>query len=102
MMREVYHNRRTLAVLFLLCLMVCAQTAAVFASVEPHHATGHCCVLCHIGSIPFLETAARAFFAPIVVVERLIHNPDFEASHDVLLTANSSRAPPANTPQQIS
>jgi hypothetical protein len=93
MMREVFHNRRTLVVLFLLCLMVYAQSAALLSALEPHHA-GHCCLLCHVGSLPFLETAAPATVAPVVVVERLLPNPHFEASPDILLNANSSRAPP--------
>jgi hypothetical protein len=95
MTREVHHNRRTLVVLFLLCLMVVAQSAALFSEVEPHHAAGHCCVLCHVGSLHFVDIVASVPVAPIVVVERLIPNPDSEASHDVLLSANSSRAPPA-------
>lgn len=94
MRREVWHNRRTLLVLFLLCLMFYMQSA-LFAAPDAHHATGHCCLLCHIGSLPFLSITAAAPVAPIVVVARLISNPDFQASHDVLLSANSSRAPPA-------
>jgi hypothetical protein len=82
-------------VLFILCLAFYAQSAALFSTLEPHHVTGHCCVLCHIGSLPFLEIAALGHFSPIIAVERLIAHPDFHASHDVLLTANSSRAPPA-------
>ena len=81
--------------LFLLCLMVFAQSAAVLSAIEPHHDTGHCCLLCHVGALPFLEITSPTPVAPIVVVERLIADPDFEASRDVLLNANSSRAPPA-------
>lgn len=95
MEREVHHNRRALLVACLLCLMFYAQSAALLAAIEPHHATGHCCLLCHVGSLPFLEIATPASIAPIAVVERLIPIPDFQASHDVLLSANSSRAPPA-------
>jgi hypothetical protein len=94
MTREIYHNRRTLAVLFLLCVVVLAQSAALLSAIEPHHATGHCCVLCHVGSLPFLESSAPASLAPNVIVERLIPIPDFEAWHDVLIKSNSSRAPP--------
>jgi hypothetical protein len=94
-MREVSHNRRSLVVVFLLCFMVFAQSAALLSAIEPHHATGHCCLLCHVGSLHFLETAAPASIAPILVVERLLHDPDLQTSHDVLLNSNSSRAPPA-------
>ena len=81
--------------MFLLCLMVYAQSVALFAPPETHHTSGHCCLLCHLGTLPFLQVTTGASVAPIVLVERLIPNSDFEASHDVLLTANSSRAPPA-------
>ena len=93
--RKMYYNSRTLVVLFLLCLTFYVQTATLLSAVEPHHATGHCCVLCHVGSLPFLESTSPSSVAPIVVVERLIPNPDIESSHDVLLSSNSSRAPPA-------
>jgi len=95
MTRELYHNRRTLTVLFLLCVVVFAQSAALLSAIEPHHATGHCCILCHIGSLPFVESASPASVAPNVIVERLIPNPDTKSWHDVLLNSNSSRAPPA-------
>jgi hypothetical protein len=78
--------------------MFYAQSAALLAAIEPHHSTEHCCLLCHVGSLPFLETITEPPIAPIVVMERLIPDPDFEASHDVLLNANSSRAPPPSSP----
>ena len=84
-----------MAVLFLLCLMVVAQSAALFGATETHHSAGHCCPLCHLGSMPFVHITTAASIAPVAVVERLIPNPDVEASRDVLLNANSSRAPPA-------
>jgi hypothetical protein len=72
-----------------------AQSAAL-AAPEAHHASGHCCPLCHLGSLPFLHITTTSSVNPVDHVERLILNPDFEASHDVQLTSNSSRAPPAN------
>jgi hypothetical protein len=95
MRQEGDHNRRALLVLFLLCLMVYAQSVALFGAPEVHHAGGHCCLLCHVGTLPFLQITTGTGTAPIALVGRLISNPDFQASHDVLLTANSSRAPPA-------
>src|SRR5579872_2855166 len=96
MARGFCHNRRALAIVFLLCLMSFAQSAALSAPESHHSSGGHCCPLCHLGSLPFLEITTASSIAPVVLVERLIPNPDFEASHDVLLNANSSRAPPAN------
>jgi hypothetical protein len=75
--------------------MVWGQSAGLLATREPHHACGHCCLLCHVGPLPFLQTTSGARLAPIMLLERLAPNPDFEASHDVLPSANSSRAPPA-------
>jgi len=75
-----------------LCLLLYAQSA-LFAAPEVHHPTGHCCLLCHIGSLPFLTIATAALIVTIAVVERLIPIPDCEPAHDVLLRANSSRAP---------
>ena len=88
-------NRRAVCVLFLLCLMVFAQSAAVSADSLTHHSAGHCCPLCHLGSLPFLHVTTAASIAPVELIERLIPIPDSEASRDVLLTANSSRAPPS-------
>jgi hypothetical protein len=97
MARGLCHNRRALVVVFLLCLMSYAQSIALSAP-ESHHSSGHCCPLCHLGSLPYLHVTTAASVEPVVFVERLIPNPDFEASRDVLLSANSSRAPPVNLP----
>lgn len=94
MVHGVGWDRRTLVVLFL-CLIVYAQSVPLFAPPEPHHATDHCCLLCHVGSLPFLQVTTSAAVSPVVLVERLIPSPDSEASHDALLSANTSRAPPA-------
>lgn len=95
MVREVCHNRKAFAVLFLLGLMLFAQLAVLFAQPEAHQADGHCCVLCHLGSLPFLQVAAGPPASPMVVVERVIPNRAIESLRDVLLSLNSSRAPPA-------
>jgi hypothetical protein len=94
MTREVYHNRRALLVLFLLCLTFYAQSASLLDPIQPHHA-GHCCLLCHVGSLPFLEVATSSSAAPIGLMERLVPNSELQSTHDVQLNANSSRAPPA-------
>jgi len=96
--QKLYLDRRAVAVLFLLCLMVCAQSAALFGSTETHHSAGHCCPLCHLGSLPFLHITNAAAIVPTAVLERLLTTPDAESSHDGLLTANSSRAPPSFSP----
>lgn len=94
MVREVCQSRKALAILFLLGLMLYAQLAVLFAQPETHQAAGHCCVLCHLGTLPFLHVAAGPPPSPIVVVERLVSSRGPEALRDVLLNVNSSRAPP--------
>lgn len=84
-----------MAVLFLLCLMLYAQFAVMFGPPEAHRAAGHCCVLCHLGTLPFLHVATVPPASPMVVVARVIPNPGIEALRDVLVNVNSSRAPPA-------
>jgi hypothetical protein len=59
-----------LLVLLLLSVTIAAQSSALDPRHESHHAPGHCCLLCYTG-------------------------PDFQSFHEVLLTASSSRAPPA-------
>ena len=95
MIREVHRRRRTLVVLFVLCLTIFAQTSALRESFEWHDDTGHCCVLCHAGSLPFLETTSGAALAPAVTVEGLVAHPEPEGLREVLLKSNSSRAPPS-------
>jgi hypothetical protein len=101
-MDEVSNIRRRRRLARFLCLMFLgllflAQSAALLQAIEPHHSTEHCCLLCHVGSLPFVETEIAMPAAPIVVVDRLVMPPDFQASHDVLLNANSSRAPPTSS-----
>lgn len=82
-------------VLLLLCLLVVAQSAA-FASVnEQHHSQDHCCLLCHVGPLPFLHTNVSAVVIPVLSMVWLEPVSDFIATHDVLLSTSSSRAPPA-------
>lgn len=95
MVREVCHSRRALAVLFLLCLMLYAQMAVLFAQPEAHQADGHCCVLCHLGTLPFLQVAAGPPASPIVVVDHFIPSRGIETLRDALPNVNASRAPPA-------
>ncbi|HEY3839949.1 MAG TPA: hypothetical protein VGL72_25435 [Bryobacteraceae bacterium] len=95
---EVRNTRRTWLIALLLCLTFLGQSADLLAAIEPHTSTEHCCLLCHVGSLPFLETEIPLPAAPIVVVDRLVMPPDVQASHDVLLNSHSSRAPPAASP----
>jgi hypothetical protein len=95
MMRVIHCDRRLLVVLLLLCVMVLAQSSAVSAERESHHSPDHCCLLCHVGPMPFLQTSVPVTIAPAVHVEWLAPNPEFESVHDVLLATSYSRGPPA-------
>jgi len=47
---------------------VVAQSAAFESANEQHHSQDHCCTLCHVGPLQFLEASASAAVAPIFEV----------------------------------
>jgi hypothetical protein len=94
MTRRFQPDRRILLVLFLLCLMVSAQFSALSAQSQPHQPTDHCCLLCHVGPMVFLQTSVSGLAAPVFQVVWLAPLPQVEATPDVLLVPRSSRAPP--------
>jgi len=86
---------RALLVLLLLSVTIAAQSSALDPRHESHHAPGHCCLLCYTGPLPMLRTTVPAAMTPVFLVTWLAPAPDFQSFHEVLLTASSSRAPPA-------
>jgi hypothetical protein len=86
---------RTLLVLLLVCLTLLGQSLALASQEESHHGPDHCCLLCHVGPLPFLQTAVSATVMPVFVVAWLLPIPDSELAPSVLLFASSSRGPPA-------
>jgi hypothetical protein len=82
-----------LLILLLLSVTIATQSSALDLRHESHHALGHCCLLCHTGPLTPLQTAAPV--APAFLVTWLAPASDFQPFHEVLLTASSSRAPPA-------
>ncbi len=82
-------------IVFLLCATAYAQGAAFESASEHHNAQQHCCLLCHIGPLPFLQANVSVTVAPAEPVGWLVWSPQTESVHDVLLIATSSRAPPA-------
>ena len=95
MARCLRPSGRALLVLLLLSLTLAAQSSALDPRHESHHAPGHCCLLCHTGPLTPLRTAVPAAVTPVFRVTWLAPAPDFQPFHEVLLTASSSRAPPA-------
>jgi hypothetical protein len=88
-----YASRRRLFVLLLLAITLFAQSAALISEHQQHHATEHCCLLCHV-SLPFLQATAPLTIAPLTSVQWLAAIPRFESFCDVFLATNSSRGPP--------
>ena len=94
-MRRAHCDRRLLTVLLLLCAMVVAQSAALSEQSKSHQSTDHCCLLCHVGPLPFLQTSVSAALAPVFQVVWLAPPSHAEGTLDAPLVPNSSRAPPA-------
>lgn len=87
--------RVSLVVLFL-CALVCAQVASLASEHWHHHSSHHCCLLCHAGPMPLLQSAVpAASFAPVLPLAWLERFSGFDAPREALLTSSDSRAPPA-------
>jgi hypothetical protein len=93
--RSLHRNRR-LFIFLLLAVMLFAQSAALISENRPHHATEHCCLLCHV-SLPFLQTSAPATVAPLTGLKWLASAPHVESFYDVFLATTSSRGPPSQS-----
>lgn len=93
--RDGQPSGRTLLVLLLVCLTLWGQCLALASQEESHHAPDHCCLLCHVGPLPFLHSTATAAVTPVFLVAWLAPTPDFETAYQALLSASSSRGPPA-------
>jgi hypothetical protein len=87
-------RRRQLITLLLLAVTLFAQSASLASENHAHHATEHCCLLCHVCQ-PFLQADAPAAIAPLVYVQWIAPDPSFEFFRDVFRAAASSRGPPA-------
>src|SRR5581483_7644913 len=53
-------------VLLVLCLLALAQVSAFASANEQHHSQDHCCLLCHVGPLPFLQTNVSAVVMPLL------------------------------------
>jgi hypothetical protein len=95
MARRARWDGRVVLVLFLLVATVCAQTHAL-AFEHQHHSSGHCCLLCHAGPLPLLQSRiSAAAVAPVLSTIWLALSGGIETPREALLSAASSRAPPA-------
>ena len=82
-------------VLLLLSAVICAQATSLLSEQLHQHSSQHCCALCHVGPLPFLQPAVAAYIAPVLAAAWFERSHKLDAPHDVLLTAGYSRAPPA-------
>ena len=92
--RNRWLTGRTPLVLLLVCLTLLGQSLALASQEESHHAPDHCCLLCHVGPLPFLQTTVTAAMAPVFLAIWLAPTLACEPAHQVLLSAVSSRGPP--------
>ncbi len=81
-------------VLLLVCLTLAGQSAALASQEESHHSEEHCCLLCHVGPLPFLQTTVTAKITPVFTAVWLAPTLDCEAAPQRTLSAESSRGPP--------
>ena len=93
-MRAIHCDRRLVVVLLLLCVTVLAQSSALSAERESHHSPDHCCLLCHVGPLPFVQTRVSAALEPVFQVVWLALPARFETTSDLRLVPFPSRAPP--------
>ena len=94
-MHTLRQHRKALFIVLLLCVTGVTQLAALVSERESHHASDHCCLLCHVGPLQFLEASASPAIAPVFEVVWLTPAVEAPATHDVLLPSSPARAPPA-------
>jgi len=81
-------------VLLLVCLTLRGQSLAFASQEESHHAPDHCCALCQVGPLPFLQTTVTATVTPVFTVAWLAPTRDSEPTHQAPSFTISSRGPP--------
>jgi uncharacterized membrane protein len=86
---------KILLVLALVCLTLLGQALALASQEESHHSPDHCCLLCHAGPLPILQSTVTATIAPVFLTIWLAPTLDCEPAHQVLISNLSSRGPPS-------
>lgn len=81
--------------MFLLCVTIAAQSTAISSEHQQHRSTDHCCLLCHVGPLPFLHTGVAVTVTPVLAVAWIAHQSESESDDDGILVTGSSRAPPS-------
>lgn len=83
-----------LFVLLLLCVTVLAQSSALLAQSELHHSRDHCCLLCHVGPLPFLQISVHEARVPSLPMVWLTLAARFGTTSEGPQYSSPSRAPP--------
>ncbi len=87
-------HHKAFIVLFLAAL-VCAQAAALLIVHSHQNTSDHCCLLCHIGPMPFVAASVSELPAPDLPVLGLASSAGLDQPCEVLGSARLSRGPPA-------
>jgi len=86
---------RVIVLIWALCAMLLAQFAAFTVSSQIHQAGEHCCLLCHVGPLPFLHGAVALAITPLFPAAWLESQPEFQAPPEPQGVTRASRGPPA-------
>ncbi len=89
------NGSRRWVVVVLLCLVICGQASALALQHHKHGPTEHCCLLCHTGPLPWLQSALPIAAAPLQWAAWFSATYEFEGTYDTLISVSSSRGPPA-------
>jgi hypothetical protein len=81
---------------FLVCLLIFGQSASLAAQFESHHADEHCCLLCHVGALPFLQVAVVSTVAPVFRKVWFAPCAEITVLREAAPVICSSRAPPSS------
>jgi hypothetical protein len=89
------HSMKRPLLALLLLYALCGQGISL-SPVHPHgQSSGHCCALCHVSPLPFLQPASSMALIPELPLAWVIRCAQPDEAHEVLFANNSTRAPPA-------
>ncbi len=94
MTQRVQLGWRFVLVLLVLAIVVSSQVTAAIHN-EQHDTSTHCCLLCHVGSFPLLQTSVAVAIEPVTAVGWIAASPDSGFPREALRPVTCSRAPPS-------
>lgn len=81
-------------VLVVALLLLCFCAVTCLPHVGHHHSLGQSCAICYAGALPFLQSEISAAFAAPFLAIWFHASASLSSPREVILAANSSRAPP--------